>query len=454
MADQKADRKRLGIVELKALGPNKVIWDKSVIGFGARRQHGEAVNFVVIYRTADGRQRWQTIGRWGAPWTPDDARAEAKRILGSVASGADPAADKHARRHAETVGDLLDMYLRDAEAGSLLIRGGRTKKPGTLEADKGRIENHIRPLLGKLPLAAVKRADVDDMMHKIAKRETVRPAVKTGKARGKRVVRGGKGVATRTVGMLGAIFAYGLKRDLLKDNPAHGIQKYAEGKRERRLSDAEYVLLGKALAGAADTKIWPPAIAAARFLAVTGWRSGEALALRWSDVDLARNTAVLPDTKTGKSIRPLAAAAVAIMQSEKGGELVFRPSRGKGTMSGFGSWWAKIAAHGPLPPDITPHVLRHSFASVAADLGFSETTVGAMLGHKGSSITARYTHACDAVLVSAADVVANNILERIKQPSPAAAINERKPTERNVKTSRKAVVARAAAPPTVQPGSQ
>ena len=51
--------------------------------------------------------------------------------------------------------------------------------------------------------------------------------------------------------------------------------------------------------------VWPAAVAAARFLALTGWRSGEALGLRRAEVDLARRTARLADTKTGLSIRPL-----------------------------------------------------------------------------------------------------------------------------------------------------
>ena len=56
-------------------------------------------------------------------------------------------------------------------------------------------------------------------------------------------------------------------------------------------------------------------------------------------------------------------------------------------------------------------MLRHSFASVAADLGFSELTIAALIGHRGGSITSRYTHHADAVLLAAADEVANHIAE-------------------------------------------
>jgi integrase len=52
-------------------------------------------------------------------------------------------------------------------------------------------------------------------------------------------------------------------------------------------------------------------------------------------------------------------------------------------------------------------VLRHSYASLAADLGYSEPTIAALIGHAGRSVTSRYVHAADAVLLAAADAVAD-----------------------------------------------
>jgi integrase len=59
---------------------------------------------------------------------------------------------------------------------------------------------------------------------------------------------------------------------------------------------------------------------------------------------------------------------------------------------------------------ITLHTLRHSFPSTAADLGYSEPTIAAMIGHSSGSITGRYVHHLDAVLVAASDRLANEIL--------------------------------------------
>jgi len=78
-------------------------------------------------------------------------------------------------------------------------------------------------------------------------------------------------------------------------------------------------------------------------------------------------------------------------------------------MSGFPKFWACVAALGALPADVTPHTLRHSLASIAGDLGYSESTIAALIGHKGQSITSRYVHAADAVLLAAADAVAARI---------------------------------------------
>src|SRR5450756_2736034 len=110
--------KKLGLREIRSLKAGQTIWDAAVAGFGARRQISQSVAYVLFYRTEDGRQRWHTIGRHGAPWTPDTAREEAKRLLGKVVDGIDPSADKQAKRKAATVAELCDLYLADAEAVS------------------------------------------------------------------------------------------------------------------------------------------------------------------------------------------------------------------------------------------------------------------------------------------------------------------------------------------------
>src|SRR3954463_11481073 len=113
---------KLGLRDIRSLRPRQTIWDGSVSGFGARRQGGAVISYILVYRTKEGRPRTYTIGKHGSPWMPETARQEARRILGEVAKGADPAADKIAGRQAITVAELCQQYLADVESGRVLIR--------------------------------------------------------------------------------------------------------------------------------------------------------------------------------------------------------------------------------------------------------------------------------------------------------------------------------------------
>jgi integrase len=403
-------RKRIGLRDIAALQPGTMLWDSAVTGFGARRQRSEAVNYFCFYRTADGRQRWQTIGRNGAPWTPDTARDEARRLLGQVAQGKDPAAAKREGRKAFTVADLCDRYLADAMAGNILTRFGQPKKQATLTFDAGRIARHVKPLIGALKVTAVTGDDIKRLRDAIANGETA-AEVKTG-PRGLARVTGGRGAATRTLRLLGGFFTYAVEHGIRPDNPCRGVAKFADGRRTRSMTDAEYRALGEGLRKAEAASMWPPAVAAAKFLALTGWRHSEALRLTWGEVDIDRRTAMLAGTKTGASMRALSAVACEVLRAMPrfGGQLVFPSSSGNDTpMAGLKKHWYRIAKISALPADVSPHILRHSFASTAASMGLSDIVIAALLGHKGRSITSRYARAADPTLIAAADSVAERI---------------------------------------------
>ena len=129
--------RKIGLREVRALQPAGIIWDSSVMGFGARRQSGEGVSYFLKYRTGDGRQRWMTIGRHGSPWTPDTARDRARQFLGEIVAGADPSGEKIAKRKALTVTELCDRYFEDALAGRVRTRSKAAKKA-----------EHSRPSIG------------------------------------------------------------------------------------------------------------------------------------------------------------------------------------------------------------------------------------------------------------------------------------------------------------------
>jgi integrase len=67
-----------------------------------------------------------------------------------------------------------------------------------------------------------------------------------------------------------------------------------------------------------------------------------------------------------------------------------------------------------MPSDITPHILRHSFASLAADLGIADHTISGLLGHSRRGMTSRYLHLGDKALLDASDLVANETMRLMR----------------------------------------
>jgi integrase len=257
--------------------------------------------------------------------------------------------------------------------------------------------------------------NVEDFLHRVAEGETAtRVHVR---ARGVARVTGGRGAASRTVSLLSAIYTWAVGKRLVAENPVCGVRRFADRRRERRLSDGEYAALGAGLGQARVAGVWPPAVACAKFLALTGWRKNEAVELSWDEVDLERRTARLRDSKTGASVRPLSQAACDVLRSmpriADGPARVFPSTRREARMN-FREHWLRIIKLARLPAGVTPHVLRHSFMSLANDLGFTEATIGMICGHKGhgATMTRGYIHAGDAVF-GAADRIAATTLDKL-----------------------------------------
>lgn len=146
--------KRIRLQEARTLPANTTIYDAELKGFLARRQRSEAVTFFVRYRTAANVQRTHKIGRFGS-LTAEKAREEAKKILADVLQGKDPASDRRAAREAPDVAELCDLYLVAAESGRLLTKRRAPKRASTIRDDRSRLEGHVKPLIGKLKVAAV-----------------------------------------------------------------------------------------------------------------------------------------------------------------------------------------------------------------------------------------------------------------------------------------------------------
>ncbi len=236
-------------VEPEAKG--QAIWDDELPGFGLRVYPSGKRSYIVQYR-ARGRSRRYTIGLHGV-WTPETARREAKALLGHVARGNDPAEERDEDRKALTVKQLCEQYIEDMEAGLIMGKGGRPKKASTIEIDVGRIRRHIIPLLGTRRVRDITKPDMNNLMKDIIAGKT-RVVMKTEKLRGKAIVRGGRGTAIRTMGLLGGIFSYAVESGVIDHNPTHGLRKPKYQVRDRRLSEAEYRILGGILRQAQEER--------------------------------------------------------------------------------------------------------------------------------------------------------------------------------------------------------
>jgi integrase len=386
------------------------VWDGELPGFGLRVRPGGTKTYVLQYRTTS-RQRRMTIGRVG-PVTPDEARKAALKLLARVAQGGDPSGERANERRAVTVKALCQKYLTDAERGLVIGRKGNAKKRSTLVSDRGRIIRHIEPLLGNRRVADLTSADIVRFVRDVSsgKTATVEKTVPHGKA----VVRGGAGTAARTVGLLGGILSYAVAEGIIGLNPVHGVKRPADKIRNVRLAASDYVKLGSALNELAERS--PKAVKAIWLLALTGCRRGEIERLKWSEIDLKGKCLRLADSKEGASVRPLGSAALELLQRltlSDDVEFVFPGSKGNAPYVGLPKVWKRVAEGAGLTK-VTPHTLRHSFASVANDLGFTEPTIAAVIGHASGSVTARYVHHLDAALIAAADRISRSIYRMMK----------------------------------------
>jgi len=386
-----------------ALTDAALIWDDELPGFGARCRDSGAIYYFLKYRVGS-RQRWHTIGRHGAPWTPEEARKEALRLLGEVVKGSDPGAARAADRTAATMKELCDLYLTEGVA---------TKKVSTVRNDRSRIERHIKPLLGHRKVREITRGDVERFQRDVAVGRTAADQ-KTG-FRGRSIVTGGRGAARLSMILLSAMFSFAIQRALRSDNPCAGVRRYKPGKSERFLSTTELVSLGDALTAAERAGTNPNAIAAIRVLALTGARAGEILSLRWQEVDFERTCLRLSDSKTGAKVIPLGAAAMQVITAQErraGTDHVFPGAHG-GPLGSIGKIWRQVRGAAGLA-EVRLHDLRHSFASNIVNAGGSLPVIGALLGHRSTQTTARYAHLADDPLRAVADRTASRIAAAMK----------------------------------------
>lgn len=389
------------------LEPNErpyVVWDSELPGFGLKVSPAGRKSYLFRYRFGGGRggtSREPVIGTHGQ-LTPDEARRVAKAWSAEVASGRDPAVKRRTDRDAPRVEQLFERYLQEHAC--------RHKKPSSVANDRRMIELHLKPLLGKKKVADVHRQDVVQLKNGLASTPYE---------------------ANRAMALLSKMMnlAEAWEWRPQGTNPCQHVAKFKEEKRERFLSDDEFSRLSLALDAAEDsallsprgTPISPYAIAAIRLLILTGARRGEVLGLQWDWIDRDAGRAMLPDSKTGRKPIYLSAKVFEVLDKvsrQKDNPYVIVGGKPGTHLVNLKDPWSVIRQAANLN-DVRLHDLRHAFASVAVGAGMSLPLLGALLGHRNPSTTARYAHLADDPQRQAAAVVSARIDEAMRSAKPS-----------------------------------
>ncbi|BCH22071.1 tyrosine-type recombinase/integrase [Mesorhizobium sp. L-8-3] len=382
---------------LKPAAKAFLVYDTELKGFAVRVAPTGAMTWQVEYRPYPGgrevAKRRMALGATTA-LSPDEARRKARDILSAAAKGEDPAKDRGEKRREMKVSALVDLYEKE---GCYVLRGkrqGEPMKPKTKAYTVARLRNHVVPLLGNRRVTEVTASDIERMVRDITAGKTAKDE-KQGKRR-RIIVRGGDGAARKVARDVSAMFTWAIRSlKIVTTNPCEtaAIRK-TDNRRTRYLSLDEVERLGKALEVLQSEGVNPKALDITRLWALTGCRRDEIAALKWSEVDFEHSCLRLAETKTGASIRPLAAPALALLSSigkEAGSPYVFPATSGEAHFQGTKRVWPKAVALAKLS-GVTPHTLRHTLGSAAVSIGETLVMTGAILGHSEMRSTQIYAH--------------------------------------------------------------
>src|SRR6478672_9392700 len=386
--------KRL-IDSLKPRPDEYFVWDGSLSGFGLRVQSTGAISYVVKYRAGSGRSaptRRLTLAKAGTI-TPDEARTLAKKTLGSVAHGADPAAQRAADKRASTLAEVAEQFLTEHVEAK--------RSASSAKSYRDLLERLAIPELGKRKAEKITTAEIQ-RLHSKHSRSPYQ--------------------ANRLLRVLSSLFSFAAKAHVVPVgfNPRRGIEHFPEEGRERYLTTPELAQIGEAIReaetvglpysvdetkpkakhapkeGNRRTVIGLHAAAALRLLIFTGARLREILHLKWEHIDFERGLLLLPTSKTGKKTIVLNAPALAILANlpRVGAYVIAGQAAGTDDdkpRSDLNRPWRAIVKRAGLT-NLRIHDLRHTHASVGAGLGLGLPIIGKLLGHTKASTTQRYAH--------------------------------------------------------------
>lgn len=336
--------------------------DELVPGLAARIYPSGRKSYVIRYRTAEKRQRVLSLGDCSV-LKLGDARALAREKLVDVLKGADPQAQKRAAATAKTMGDLCDLYIE---------RHARPRKK-TWRQDEKRLGRNVRTQWANRTVVGITSQDVADLHFAIG---TAAPYE-----------------ANRTLEILRKMFNLAPRWGVVPsgwENPATGIERFDEKKRERWVTHEELPRLAQAI----DAEDSVYVRAAFWLLLLTGSRKSELLRTRWEDVSIERRQIRVPETKNGRAhTLHLSDEAVAIVREIpriEGNLHVFVGRREGAHLVNVDKAWRRVRERAGIP-DVRLHDLRRTVGSWLAQSGNSLLLIQKALNHKSHAATLVYT---------------------------------------------------------------
>ena len=352
-------------------------------------------SFSVFRRVTGSEPLRATIGKFGAPWNVEDARAKAKQILSELANSTNPLEAKRKLKEELTVAQLFDLYEADRKkAGKRSVADMRSQ-----------YERYV----GKMPDVPAKKhgrkrekaeGGVDWSKRKIS--EITPDAIESLHSS---IVKIGKSTtANRVHELIRAMFGYAVSKRLIKENPAEYVTPAPEVERVRDLEDNELNLFIAALDH--ENQPWKDYFT---LLLYIGYRSNAVASMQWKDLDLEAGIWRVrgEKAKNGEPIvLPVAGVALDVLlnrQLESNAESpwVFAGDGIKGHITSPEKAWKRILLRSGIN-DFRPHDLRHTLASWMINNGVdSLPAIGRVLGHKDPRSTMRYAHLITSTATSA-----------------------------------------------------
>lgn len=370
------------------------IWDSEIRGFGLRVLPTGKMSFVLWYRFR-GRARRLTLGS-ADQITAEMARNAAKKAIVSISAGADPAEKKQSDKNSQTVNELCDQFLEE---------WSKPRKK-TWEEDERRMKRYLRPILGKRPVNSIEEKDIVKVHAQIGKTSPYE--------------------ANRVLSLFSKMFEFAKKNGILKKNdlnPAKGIEKFPERKRDRWEKDEELKSLLKEIEKLSN-EIHRSGLL---LYLLTGMRNRSLMSCRRDDLIVKKifdektktyyeyGYIRLRETKSGDPILlPLSGAALEIFHNIpviENSPWFFPSPNPEQHLSEFPrKIWYRVRVRAGVP-DLRIHDLRRTYGSLLASSGVSIKVIAGLLDQSTESITDTvYAHLADSATREATESIVKNII--------------------------------------------